>query len=144
MSSHDEHALTPVAASEAAYDQRDPNTLWVVGFALASLVTLVGILAGVSKYFDYVEEQQIYIKQILPVSEDLKQLRAKEEHDLHRYGWADKAAGTVRIPVERAIDLYLSELASGKVKYPTEPQLVKTEAALDPQGGAPVAQPAAH
>ena len=42
--------------------------------------------------------------QIAPAQE-LQQLRADEDAALHSYGWVDQAAGIVRIPIERAIDL---------------------------------------
>jgi hypothetical protein len=38
---------------------------------------------------------------------ELQQLRAQEEQTLSSYGWVDKNAGTVRIPIDRAIDLAL-------------------------------------
>ena len=38
-------------------------------------------------------------------SYDIKALRADEARVLERYGWVDKNAGIVRIPVERAIDV---------------------------------------
>ena len=44
------------------------------------------------------------------------------QHELKEYGWADQQAGTARIPVERAIDLYLERRAR---QQPT------------PQGGQP-------
>ena len=37
----------------------------------------------------------------------LAKLRAAEEADLNSYGWIDRNAGTVRIPIERAMDLLL-------------------------------------
>ena len=33
------------------------------------------------------------------------------QHELKEYGWADQQAGTARIPVDRAIDLYLERRA---------------------------------
>ena len=36
---------------------------------------------------------------------DLQALRAREEAELNSYGWIDKKAGVVRIPIERALDL---------------------------------------
>ena len=35
----------------------------------------------------------------------LNQLRLTEEQTLNSYGWVDQAAGTVHIPIERAMDL---------------------------------------
>jgi hypothetical protein len=42
--------------------------------------------------------------QVVPAQE-LQQLRADEDAVLHSYGWVDQAAGIVRIPIERALDL---------------------------------------
>lgn len=37
--------------------------------------------------------------------QELQDLRAREEAQLERYQWIDRAAGRVRIPIERAMDL---------------------------------------
>jgi hypothetical protein len=37
--------------------------------------------------------------------QDLRQMRAAETAVLHSYGWVDRQAGIVRIPIERAIEL---------------------------------------
>ena len=42
--------------------------------------------------------------QTLPVK-DLQALHASENQALHSYAWIDRAAGSVRIPIERAIEL---------------------------------------
>lgn len=36
---------------------------------------------------------------------DLAELRAREDRILHSHGWIDRGAGTIRIPIERAIEL---------------------------------------
>ncbi len=38
-------------------------------------------------------------------SEDLTALRARQRKTISSYGWVDRSAGVVRIPVERAMDL---------------------------------------
>ena len=42
---------------------------------------------------------------------DLAALRAEEDAILHGYGWEDRAAGVVHIPVERAMELVAREAA---------------------------------
>jgi hypothetical protein len=37
--------------------------------------------------------------------DDVKALRREEAQQIEQYGWVDKSAGTVRIPVSRAIEL---------------------------------------
>ncbi len=39
--------------------------------------------------------------------QDLKDMRAQEDALLHSYGWVDKNAGVVRIPIDEAIKLTL-------------------------------------
>ena len=39
---------------------------------------------------------------------DLQTLREQENEVLHSYGWVDTAAGTVHIPIERAMRLYVA------------------------------------
>ena len=36
------------------------------------------------------------------------ELRARQEADLHRFGWVDRDAGIARIPVEDAVDLLVA------------------------------------
>lgn len=36
---------------------------------------------------------------------DLQALRAREDAELNSYGWIDKTAGVIRIPIDRAMDL---------------------------------------
>jgi hypothetical protein len=36
---------------------------------------------------------------------DLEAMRAGEDATLHSYGWVDRSAGRVRIPIERAMEL---------------------------------------
>jgi hypothetical protein len=40
-------------------------------------------------------------------SSELQELRQHEDQTLSTYGWADRKAGKVRIPIDRAIDLQL-------------------------------------
>ena len=43
--------------------------------------------------------------------EDLGQIRADEDAALHGYGWVDRKAGVVRIPIERAMELLVERSA---------------------------------
>jgi len=40
---------------------------------------------------------------------ELRELRRELHEEVHGYGWVDEAAGVVRIPVDRAVDLVLEE-----------------------------------
>jgi hypothetical protein len=56
--------------------------------------------------------------------QQLQQLRVQEDHILTTYAWVDKNGGTVRIPIDRAIDMlaakgvpshnYLDDILAGR------------------------------
>jgi len=73
------------------------------------VILLVLIIVGVEAYYDRVRDQQIFVKQLQPVSEDLKALRAREDTDLNSYRYIDRAKGSVRLPINRAMDLLVEE-----------------------------------
>lgn len=54
--------------------------------------------------------------QVHPIK-DLRELRASEAKVLEHYGWVDKNAGVVRIPIDRAMQL-LAQRQGGKAPAP--------------------------
>jgi hypothetical protein len=42
-------------------------------------------------------------------SREMYELRTQQESDLHTYGWVDKTAGTVHIPIEDAMKMMLQQ-----------------------------------
>lgn len=49
---------------------------------------------------------------------DLREARRQEEALLHSYGWSDPEAGTVRLPIERAVERVLRDGLPAKVIAP--------------------------
>jgi hypothetical protein len=89
-----------------------------------------------------------------PASFDEEAIRAKERYDILAkiqeenkalitgYGWADQAKGTVRVPLERAMEMAVAKLsAQGEPRpaYPVDPN-VPLGSAVKP-GGLAAAQP---
>lgn len=104
------------------FEERDVD-VWAVGkFGIALVLLCVVCLALLLGLFKFFENQnggprtqtQIGIDaaklppeprlQETPI-QDLRAMRAAEDRILNSYGWIDKDAGTVRIPIDRAIDL---------------------------------------
>lgn len=122
---------------KAGFDESEPEAQYVLIFSLAIIVTIVATMLFVTAYYDAAHDKLVYERQQLPINEDLRNLRTKEDNDLHSYGFVDKAAGQVRVPIERAMELVLTDATDGKPKYPTTPYIVKKEEPVAAAGAAP-------
>jgi hypothetical protein len=102
--------------------------------AVATLVTLV-LVVGIFRYFydaNGTAEATRLAQPVIPPEprievapyEQLQQLRVKEDHVLSTYAYVDKSSGTVRVPIDKAIDLlaakglathnYLDDILAGR------------------------------
>lgn len=115
----------PVVNAELGYDRSEPHTVPILINIFSIIVILAVVIVGVTFYFDTFRERIIEETQLTPVSQDLLDLHAKEDQALHSYGIADKANGTVRLPVARAMELVIAEAKEGKSKFPTAAYAVK-------------------
>jgi hypothetical protein len=112
-------------APEARHETRDADIRSLVIFAAVLtgvvLLTMLG-MASVFRYFGatqslgapaspFADARTLPPKPRLQVEPrvDLRELRAREEAKLHGYGWVDRNAGVVHIPIERAMDLVLEK-----------------------------------
>ena len=133
-----------VPTQELGYDRSEPLTGPILANIVGIVVILAVVIAGVTFYFNTYRDRIIEETQLTPVSQDLLDLRAKEDQLLNSYGIADKAAGTVRLPIARAMELVIAEGKDGKPKYPTAPYAVKKveDAAVAAPAGDPALAPA--
>lgn len=87
--------------------------LIVLGIAFVAITLLVGSYAGQPLALNRLPGLAPQPTPILPPEprlqvepgQELRQYLAQQEQRLHSYGWVDRQAGVVRIPIERAIDL---------------------------------------
>jgi hypothetical protein len=122
---HAPHAATE-HASEAHHEESDVNLRAIFGFGAGLLgVALVVhlLIAGLFKYFDAREARQPMVDYPIAAAEehrlppeprlqvnprqDLRDMRADEDDVLTSYGWVDRNAGVVRIPIDEAMKLTL-------------------------------------
>lgn len=109
------------------YEKRDASAPWIfgiVGFLFAAGLAMHLILAAMMKYLEHTPAPvdkfagARHVAEANPArppfprlqispSEDLQTFRAREEAELNTYGWINKTAGVVRIPISRAMDLLL-------------------------------------
>jgi hypothetical protein len=102
-----------MSEKNAGFEAAEPRSGAIALVGAGIVILLVLIIVGVEAYYDRVRDQQIFVKQLQPVSEDLKALRAREDADLNSYRYIDRAKGSVRLPINRAMDLLIEE-AHGK------------------------------
>lgn len=102
---HDHHGTTP---AEDDNTNLRAITIWFVGIVLAVIVAVIYI----TQYFGILVREEISAKVLTAENPVLRDLRASEHAKLTKYQWADKEAGVVRIPLERAKELTLRDWSS--------------------------------
>ena len=94
--------LTPMDDPSAS------STAYVgVVFVLVFVVVLVGLIG----YFDRVRDEEFEAKVVDRPTTAVRDLRTDQLGELREYRWIDRDAGTVAIPIERAMDLVVEERA---------------------------------
>ena len=120
------------SAPSIAYS-RAPFSTWlgvVCLFVLFGLIVLA-VIGPSPRTSDYEETRAK--KRI----EQLKTLREETQKDLTTYAWVDKNKGVARIPIDRAMELAVAELAQ---KKPAPAGPIATPAAASPAPAAPQQQ----
>lgn len=121
------HEQACVEPEPPCYETRDANVKWLFGivfFLLFSGLAIHGILAG---YLRLMKGKAFPADGWEPVARarsatpppgprlqisapmDLQIFRACEENELNSYGWVNRNAGVVRVPISRAMELVLQE-----------------------------------
>lgn len=96
----------------AQRDGGDPNTPITVVIGIVGAILTFVVIIALQAVFYQVErsEQQRKVETVQP--EDLARFRAEQAELLHGYRWVDQSAGIAAIPVERAMELVVRELAA--------------------------------
>ncbi len=130
------------ADPKEGFDHSEPKSGAIGLFAVGSVILLVVMILALQSYFNHIWEQAVYEKVLAPPSEQLINLHNREDWNLTHYGYMDKQSGTVRIPLDRATELFEQEAKAGKLFYPaknTVPKKEEPEAV--PAGAAPNGAP---
>lgn len=120
----DAHQPHPAQDDTVHHEESDVNIEAILMSAaglVATTLVLAGLVWGLYRYLDASAARQGQIafplatqeEQRLPPEprlqtnprEDLLEMRAEEHKTLTTYGWVDKNAGVVRIPIEEAMKL---------------------------------------
>jgi hypothetical protein len=127
-SPHAAHADEHLGNPEVQHEDSDVNIAGILAFAVGLIVVAAIVLVAMwllFRFFDVREARQNTIAYPLAVQQeqrlppeprlqtnprqDLQDFRAAEHDILTTYGWVDKNAGTVRIPIDEAIKLTLQK-----------------------------------
>ena len=145
----DQHSTT--LGHEAADADIGPLIKFAIFLALTTFVC-AAICVGLYKYLDQREAREkagryplaAGLARPLPPAPrlqnypfyDLRAFRSEENRVLEHYGWVDKNAGVVRIPVERAIDVLAEQGLPYRSAAPEEPSVPigQTPRAAQPEG----------
>lgn len=110
------------ATKEAGHERRDISVRVIIWFAMGLVISGIAIHFIVSGLYKLFEAQhpspdapsriELHPQMIAPQPQlqpdpqvDLAQYDAREQKQLHSYGWIDRNAWIAHIPIERAIDL---------------------------------------
>jgi hypothetical protein len=135
---HDAHlAGGPAGNGEIHHEESDVDIRAIFGFGAALLVVAAVVhllifvlfgffntregLSGPTEYpLAVAKENRLPPEPRLQTNprEDLSELRAKEDQILGTYGWVDKNAGVVRIPIEVAMKLTLERGLPARQEQP--------------------------
>lgn len=88
------------------------TTILTVGVVTALIIVVVVIaLVGL---FNQTAQQEVATKMTAAGYGEQVDLSAEQRGRLGSYGWVDRGAGVVSIPIERAIELAMAKLAAGE------------------------------
>ncbi len=89
----------------------DPNPIWTgIWISVGAIVTVASVIA-LQAMFYRIEDAEIVRKTVAP--EEIAILRTKQQADQNRYRWVSEADGRAGIPIDRAMELVVRDLAAG-------------------------------
>jgi len=134
-----DHEVAPHDPHEG-FDHSEPAARKITFFVIVSVITLVVTILALQSYFDKIWNEAVYEKVLAVPGEELGDLRSVSNWRLNHYEYADPGKSRVRLPYERAKELFLAEQAAGKTFYPARPTEPKPEEpVVDAAPGAPEA-----
>jgi hypothetical protein len=123
------------------FDHSEPAARKITLFVIVSVITLVVTILALQSYFEKIWNEAVYEKVLSVPGEEVGDLRSVSNWRLNHYEYADPSKTRVRIPYERAKELFLADEAAGKTFYPAKPTEPKPEEPATPAAapGAPAA-----
>lgn len=83
----------------------------IMGVGLIGFLLVVVCVVVITQYFTMESQRERSSKQEVSIGGEYRSLAATWEQSLSEFGWANAEAGTVRIPIEVAVDKVAREYA---------------------------------
>lgn len=109
-----------------SYDHHEPKypVIWLILGGTVVFLAISGI--AVQAYVEGLWTSMTFDKVLSQDNLALDDLRKKEQEELTKFGVADAKAKVMRMPIDQAVKLVISDSSAGKPKYPVAPYKVKT------------------
>ena len=120
------------------YERRDTQVkilAWLLAALLAATLVVLGLMKALFGYFASNEARRQPAPSTLAGTrsgvppeprlqntpfDELRRMRAEEDAALASYGWVDRKAGIVRIPIDRALEIAARGGTTGEAATPSE------------------------
>jgi hypothetical protein len=136
----------------AAYEHTDASVWTIVKFGVWLAIAAVIIHVGLGFMYAMFIERAKTTEREFPMAtsepalppaprlqqfprNEMYQLRLEEDQKLHSYGWVNKDAGTVRIPIDDAMRLTVQRGLQSRPDDPAQPREIPGLFASDPSSG---------
>ncbi|MDX9858582.1 MAG: hypothetical protein RBT76_12385 [candidate division Zixibacteria bacterium] len=107
------HGVDPTGTG---YEKSDVSVPWITTIALIVIGVIVVFIVILNEYFLVTKERLVYDTVLSTPSAALRELRAREDEELHSYKVLDSAAGAYQIPIDRAMELQAGEAHERRLK----------------------------
>ncbi len=90
----------------------DVNTPVVALVGVVGALVVLVLIVGLMVWFDNLQETEIYKKDISQSPEEISNLIARQQAELHSYRWIDPKRKIASIPIDRAMERVVAELTT--------------------------------
>lgn len=110
-----EHGVVP---KPSAVEEDDPDALMTAVVGIAGFALLFVIIVFLQGLFERTSWNEFERKVVEETPQELQALRASQLEQLGGYRIVDPAAGTVALPIERAMELVIQERKASTTSNP--------------------------
>lgn len=107
---HTQHSSgAPDHNADTGYEKGDVNVGRMLAVTAVAIVFTLAVVFFMNEFFVFEKEKMVQEMVLAPESKALRELRAREDRELHSYAVIDTASGVYRIPIDRAMELVADE-----------------------------------